>query len=388
MTLRLPDGLRRDVLLGPWNSPASRKEYARRVAEINVDPVAAIRDSKIDPITVAEVALAFLEWAAGYYGTSSELDTYKLVIRTLRADYGSAPAVEFGPLALKVVRLKMVEANLCRKEINRRVRMVVRIFRWAAGEEIIPAAVPVALKMVEGYRAGRSPTPDRPKKPLPSIADVRAVFPFVQPTVRAMIEVQLATGMRSGELILLRPADVDQSEQVWTFTPPTHKTAHLGKARTVALGPRAQAVLAAIEPTEPMNYYFNPRIAIETLNEAKRARRRTPLWPSHVEALRKKRRRNPKRTPAEFYTSHSYHRAVRRGIEQANARRAELAGEGNFDSLGWHPHQLRHLHATLVRKNFGLEAAQVTLGHSRADVTQIYAERDVGLAVEVAARLG
>jgi hypothetical protein len=79
---------------------------------------------KSEPITVAEVALAFLEWAAGYYGTSSELDTYKLVIRTLRADYGSTPAVDFGPLALKTVRLRMVEANLCRKEINRRVRMV------------------------------------------------------------------------------------------------------------------------------------------------------------------------------------------------------------------------------------------------------------------------
>jgi hypothetical protein len=124
MTLRLPGGLRRDVLLGPWDSSASRKEYARRVSEITVAPVVAVRDSKSEPITVAEVALAFLEWAAGYYGTSSELDTYKLVIRTLRADYGSTPAVDFGPLALKTVRLRMVEANLCRKEINRRVRMV------------------------------------------------------------------------------------------------------------------------------------------------------------------------------------------------------------------------------------------------------------------------
>jgi integrase len=363
-------------------------EYARRVSEMTVAPVVAVRDPKVEPITVAEVALAFLEWATGYYGTSSELDTYKLVIRTLRADYGSTPAVDFGPLALKVVRLKMVEANLCRKEINRRVRMVVRIFRWAAGEEIIPAAVPVALKMVEGYRAGRSPAPDRPKKPLPSVADIRAVFPFVSQTVKAMIEVQLATGMRSGELVLLRPADIDRSEPVWKFTPPTHKTAHLGMVRTIALGPRAQAVLVAIVPSEPTTYYFNPRIAVENLNEAKRARRRTPLWPSHVEALRKKLRRNPKRTPAECYTSHSYHGAVHRGIELANARRAELAGEGNFDPLGWHPHQLRHLHATLVRKKFGLEAAQVVLGHARADVTQIYTERDGGLAVEVAAQLG
>jgi hypothetical protein len=35
-----------------------------------------------------------------------------------------------------------------------------------------------------------------------------------------------------------------------------------------------------------------------------------------------------------------------------------------------------------------LEAAQVTLGHAAADVTQVYAERDLTLAVEVARKIG
>jgi site-specific recombinase XerC len=43
----------------------------------------------------------------------------------------------------------------------------------------------------------------------------------------------------------------------------------------------------------------------------------------------------------------------------------------------WAPNRLRHSAATEIRKNFGLEAAQVILGHSAADVTQIYAERDM-----------
>ena len=54
----------------------------------------------------------------------------------------------------------------------------------------------------------------------------------------------------------------------------------------------------------------------------------------------------------------------------------------------WHPNQLRHLFATEVRKEYGLEAAQVLLGHSRADVTQVYAERDETLAASVAAAIG
>ena len=54
----------------------------------------------------------------------------------------------------------------------------------------------------------------------------------------------------------------------------------------------------------------------------------------------------------------------------------------------WHPNQLRHSYATLVQKEHGLEAVQVLLGHSRADVTQIYAEKNLGLAVGIALKIG
>jgi site-specific recombinase XerC len=54
----------------------------------------------------------------------------------------------------------------------------------------------------------------------------------------------------------------------------------------------------------------------------------------------------------------------------------------------WHPNQLRHSFATRVRKVHGLEAVQVLLGHSRADVTQVYAERNEALAAEIAAKIG
>jgi integrase len=54
----------------------------------------------------------------------------------------------------------------------------------------------------------------------------------------------------------------------------------------------------------------------------------------------------------------------------------------------WAPNQLRHAHGTEVRRRFGLEAAQVALGHERADVTQVYAERNLDLAVKVATEAG
>ena len=43
----------------------------------------------------------------------------------------------------------------------------------------------------------------------------------------------------------------------------------------------------------------------------------------------------------------------------------------------WHPHQLRHNAATRLRKEFGLEAAQVILGHKTLAVTEVYAGRSV-----------
>jgi site-specific recombinase XerC len=54
----------------------------------------------------------------------------------------------------------------------------------------------------------------------------------------------------------------------------------------------------------------------------------------------------------------------------------------------WHPNQLRHLQGTEVRRRYGLEAAQVVLGHSKADVTQVYAERDLALAERIAREVG
>ena len=54
----------------------------------------------------------------------------------------------------------------------------------------------------------------------------------------------------------------------------------------------------------------------------------------------------------------------------------------------WGPNRLRHNHGTLVRQVYGLEAAQVALGHARADVTQVYAEKNLTLAAKVAAEIG
>ena len=88
--------------------------------------------------------------------------------------------------------------------------------------------------------------------------------------------------------------------------------------------------------------------------------------------------------PAATYTKDSYARAIRRAVDKANKAIVEDAKEFQIENpryvAYWAPNRLRHTRATEVRRKFGLEATQVVLGHSKADVTQVYAERDQALA--------
>jgi integrase len=54
----------------------------------------------------------------------------------------------------------------------------------------------------------------------------------------------------------------------------------------------------------------------------------------------------------------------------------------------WSPNQLRHTAATEIRREFGIEAAQNTLGHASVDVTEIYAEKSLDQVREVMEKLG
>lgn len=75
--------------------------------------------------------------------------------------------------------------------------------------------------------------------------------------------------------------------------------------------------------------------------------------------------------------------------------RARLTPKQKADLAPWHKarrchqHQLRHTAATEIRRAFGLDAAQLALGHSSAQVTDAaYAERDHGKVAEILRLVG
>jgi len=319
--------------------------------------------------------VAYLRHADGYYVKSGKPTTepvnIRLALRHLRKTYGHTPARDFGPLKLKTVRQVMIDSGLCRNEINKRVRRIVRVFKWAVGEEIVPPSVHHGLRAVEGLRRGRANVREsKPVKPVPE-ALVDAIRPFVARQVWTMIELQRLTAMRPGEVTGMRTCDIDTSGRVWTYTPSEHKTDHHDKERTIYLGPQAQAIIKPWLRTELTAFLFSPREAMDERKARMRQRRKTPVQPSQ----RCRAKPKPKKTPGERYDTDSYRRAIAYGCKRAGVAR-------------WHPHQLRHNAATQLRKEFGLDVARVILGHSSPVVTEVYAEVDREKAVCVMERVG
>ncbi len=66
--------------------------------------------------------------------------------------YGNLIANDFGPLKLKTIRQHMIDRDLCRTEINKRVGRIKRVFKLAVSEELIVPSVYEGLRSVTGLR--------------------------------------------------------------------------------------------------------------------------------------------------------------------------------------------------------------------------------------------
>jgi integrase len=267
----------------------------------------------------------------------------------------------------------------------------------------------LGLQAVAALRRGKTDAREtEPVAPAPEglIEPVRA---RVSAQVRAMIDLQLLTGARPGELCILRTGDIDRGGAVWIYRPGSHKNAHRGHPREIYLGPKAQALLTPLLKLDPMAFVFSPADAERERAARRRAARKTKVQPSQAKRAERARRRRRRRPPTDRYTVASYRQAIaggcarafpppeplaRRKGETAAAWRARLTPEQAIElrkwiqDHRWHPHQLRHNAATRLRKQYGLEAAQVILGHRTLSVTEIYAEKNVAKAREIMGAAG
>ncbi|WP_442485131.1 tyrosine-type recombinase/integrase [Aeoliella sp. SH292] len=386
--------------LGPHGTVASKRNYDRLIAEW----LARDRQPESPPeerITVVALSARYLSFAKGYYQKNGRctkvVPGIKAMLRYLRDWYGKEAAADFGPVALKAIRQRMVEDGLSRRYINDHVDRLKRMFKWAASEQLVPQMTYQALSTVDGLRRGK--TEAHETAPILPVDEgvVDATLPFLSAVVNDMVQLQRFTGMRPAEVCALRPADVDRSSDVWVFTPESHKTEHHGRSRVIFIGPRGQEILQKYMLRAHNLECFRPCEATAEMREKRRARRKVPINRGNRPGTNRK--TSPNRTPGDRYDTAAYRRAIHRACDRAfphptlGSRKALTTEEQVELQLWqsehrWSPNQLRHAAATSIRKHFGLEAAQIVLGHASANVTQIYAERDLGKGIEVARAIG
>lgn len=377
--------------LGPEGAPSTRAEYDRVVAEWRAmgSPTQALPPRP----KVIDLAIAYMRWYRDLVSYSRFIHARRAVSYLVEL-YGEDKAAEFGPRSLARVRDGMARSGLARKTINGRIAQIQDMFRWGVEQEIVPVEVHQALKCVRSLRKRQTDAPESvPVLPVREHA-LAAVLRHVTPTIADMIQVQLLTGCRPGEVCALTTGDIDMSGEVWIATLAEHKTAHLGKAKKIAIGPKAQAILLPRLRTELDRPIFCPQDSLEEDRQKRRDARRTPEGPNRTRdaerAARRARGDRGDRPAGLGYTSDSYRRAISRACDAAFPPPEGLDAEERRiwrQEHRWSPHQLRHARATEIAAAHGIERAAAVLGDGLT-AARVYAERNLRAAIEIAKETG
>ena len=325
--------------LGKHGSTASRLEYDRIIAEFIANGRQSFQSP--DEILVENLIVRFLDYIERERNYCESIkERFRFVLRRVNDLYGKQLVSQFSPSVLKTIRRQYLENGLSRRTINAYINDIRQMFYWGFDEEIVPAEIAGALRMVKNLQTGRSSAVEYdPIEPVPDEI-VEKTLPHIESQqVRDMVLVQRFIGGRPQDVRNMRFCDIDTSGEVWKYTPFTHKTKKKGKIRILPIGPRAQAILQK---------YFDQCTDREQF-----------VFPSP-----------DVKKPQQWYADTIKNACKRAGVPH------------------WTPNQLRHAAGTEVREKFGLEYAQAVLGHANAKTTEIYARVSFEKAAKVAREIG
>lgn len=349
--------------------------------------------SKADGPTVKVLATKYAEHCKAYYRQrglpSTHFSQCAEAMNNLITAFGERPATELGAPEITQVRDAMVTSRLKNKykrpdvrplalsTVNGRLRIIKQMFAWARAYGWVSRECVFDVSIVKPLRSGRSLALDPESvDPVPEniLAETLTVCPK---TVADAIHVMYWTGMRPGELCIMRPCDIVRDGDVWMYHPEHHKTKYKGKVRVIPIGPEAQKYLSPyIEKrglTEPI---FLPadahRERLEMIGFAKVTAYQ--MSRSHFK-------------PGRSYGNDTFRNAIQRACDRKFDPKGVARKKGDY-SHRWHPHQLRHNAATRIREKLGIEAVSDVLGHSSFNTSLIYAERSVERMKEIARKVG
>ena len=360
-----------DIYLGKYDSPESHEKYHRLILE-KWNQKSSVPTAEQETICVTTLAVDYIKHAQSYYQKNGEptpeVGVAKLVMKRLRTSYATLNPVDFGPKRFQAFRQGFIDDGLARKTINHYMWHVLQMFRHGGRNELVPMDLYRNLKAVGNLMEGRSEARETDDVIPVDDGILAKTIEELSPILADMIRLQLLTGMRPGEVRMLRPCDIDRSDTVWRYKPPLHKNQHKksrrAKIRIVCMGPQAQDILAKYLLRDHAAFCFSP---------------------CEVDSKRGKK---------PFYDKDSYRKAIERAALRVNPYPKKIQGNRKEekawrDNYCWSPNQVRHNAGTLARKVGGLETAQQILGHTQARTTEInYAEIDQERAVEYAKKFG
>jgi integrase len=330
--------------------------------------------------TIARLCGQYLLWARSTYRKRGKPTTHvtniRYAMRALRDACGPELAADFSAPKLAALREAMIpggrggEAHAA-STVNDRLSIIRAAFAWGREKGHVTREVANDLLHVRRVIAGRSKA--KPAKKIQSVprATVDAALGQLPPALVDMLNLLWLTGARPGEICDLCAADVETTGDVWLYVPPVHKLDHKNIVRVIPIGPKGQDIVRRYLTTNLRAPLFSPALAHGQRLEAKRAGRKTKLWPSHA----RRHKADPTADLSDRYTAGSLRKAVHRACDAAGVPR-------------FNPNQVRHSAATITTKRFGKDAARALLGHTSEATTEIYLDPDVQTAMRVAKEVG
>jgi integrase len=368
--------------LGLYNSPESRKEYARICAEMEGNPSFSLHGEK--EVTLDEVAIAYLDHAERLFD-KSHYENYQTALKFATDLYGHRPVAEFSPLKLRTVRDVIVRTRgtkCCRKTINRLVDRVRTALSWGVSMELLESRIVDNLRKVKPLPKGTLGTFDHKKRRPVSEDTIRRTLPYLPPVLRAMVVIQWLTGCRPSEIFRMRVGEIDRdyAPGLWGYIPAHHKTEqYTEEDKEIPLGLPEQKFLAPyLEGKTAGQAVFSPGQAVLERAAEKRANRKSKRTPS--QKARDEARAVQPRKYAEFYDKDSYNQAITYAIEKANRNLAE----GEKPVPHWFPYMLRHSAGTETSRTQGKDKAKALLTHASIETTEIYDHADLEVRKELA----
>lgn len=206
--------------------------------------------------------------------------------------------------------------------IKKHINFFRQVFNWGMRKHLVSSVVCFELSQVPPLR------PDRCRKNPKRTVINRRVFEsqlkYYPRVIADMMQMQLLTGMRPNEVCQVNLSEIDKTlfSDRWIYAPQLHKTAWRGKERNILFG---QSVREIID-------------------------RNASQWRDAVFVSVKKRKP---------YTEPNYARTISKIQKKYSLQK-------------FVPYQLRHTAFTEVAAEFGIELADVFVGHCTKGIAAVY----------------